>query len=389
MAPLGIDIHVGRLARAAALVLVLGMAAAQPAAAGWRVQTAPGPGALSGVSCPSAAKCFAVGNVGNATLAEGSNGAHWSIQRTPPVPAGLQPGSLDGVSCTSPVSCVATGNYGDTSGGSFTIAPTDVWNGTRWSLHQSASPGAGLMALARVACPSSTDCIAVGDYSALGSGSATALTEKWNGHSWSILSTPLPAGTSESTLGGVSCSSGTSCTAVGFYTDSTYRHQGLVEHWNGTSWSLQSIQPPTDRPVVDVMLTGVSCPSGGQCLAVGNYLDDIYGYSRLLSERWNGTRWSLLPMPYLAGESHMSLQDVSCASSTSCTAVGSFFGRRTQAVAERYNGSRWTRQSPAEPGSTRGFAAVSCPTATRCTAVGYQAARGHSRTQPLVEQWSP
>jgi hypothetical protein len=316
-----------------------------------------------------------------------SSGGHWSIQRTPRAPAGLEPVSLDGVSCTSTAVCLATGNYGNTSAGSFTLAPTEVWNGTQWSLHESASPGAGLMDLGWVACASRTVCIAVGDYAPLGE-TPLPLAERWSGSGWSILSTPLPAGGSDGTFDGVSCPSSTNCTAVGFYTDGAFQQQALVEQWNGTGWSSQSIQPPTDRPSVDVVLSGVSCPSSHDCVAVGNYVDNVYGYSRPLAEDWNGTRWSVKPVPDQPGANFINLQGVSCASGDSCMAVGALLGRRTRALAERFDGRRWTVQSPVRPGSADGLAGVSCPSTTDCTAVGYQAA---SRTgkRPLVEQWQP
>jgi hypothetical protein len=57
-------------------------------------------------------------------------------------------------------------------------------------------------------------------------------------------------------------------------------------------------------------------------------------------------------------------------------------------LAERWNGSSWTVDKPANPGSALGSAllAVACPATTLCTAVGYTVKSG--RNVMLVEQWS-
>jgi hypothetical protein len=60
------------------------------------------------------------------------------------------------------------------------------------------------------------------------------------------------------------------------------------------------------------------------------------------------------------------IAEVSCTSSTACTAVGSGF--YDGALAERWDGSRWSPQTVGD--SSGALTSVSCSTATRCTAVG-------------------
>jgi hypothetical protein len=56
---------------------------------------------------------------------------------------------------------------------------------------------------------------------------------------------------------------------------------------------------------------------------------------------------------------------ISCASATTCTAIGGSYG-------QRWNGRRWALQHIAVPARAHGFnlSAVSCSSARRCTAVG-------------------
>jgi photosystem II stability/assembly factor-like uncharacterized protein len=63
-------------------------------------------------------------------------------------------------------------------------------------------------------------------------GSGTSLAERWNGAAWSIESTPAVA--PGAVLNGVSCVSGGDCVAVG-----ARGREPLVERWNGAGWSIQ------------------------------------------------------------------------------------------------------------------------------------------------------
>jgi hypothetical protein len=87
----------------------------------WSIQTIPTPSggldpSLFGVSCPTATQCTAVGSYSNSdftatlTLAEAWNGTSWTIQPTPS-PAGAQTSVLTGISCPAATRCMAVGAY--------------------------------------------------------------------------------------------------------------------------------------------------------------------------------------------------------------------------------------------------------------------------------------
>jgi hypothetical protein len=226
------------------------------------------------------------------------------------------------------------------------------------------SPGSG--ALSAVSCLSTKVCTAVGVQSV--GGSDVPLAERWNGNSWSIQRTPKPAGSTSSALIGVSCTSRMFCIALGSFKGG---FKTFVERWNGSRWSIQRI-PKGFRA------TGVSCTSKTACIAVGGgaYTDGVLQFFGGASSvgRWNGTRWSL------QRGSPSGLSDVSCASATTCVAVGSGAARR--------NGTRWSVLRTPHPGFGMGdwLWGVSCSPATACTAVGAANIDSAGDTVPVVDR---
>jgi hypothetical protein len=253
----------------------------------WSLQPTPNPASartslLGGVSCTSASACTAVGyyynGTTNLTLAEHWNGTKWLLQHTPN-PTGATNSDLGDVSCTSASACTAVGSY---YGATSKVMLAEGWNGTKWSLQPTPDPtGATDSSLNGVSCTLASACIAVGYYYS-GTTDMT-LAERWNGTKWSLQPTPNPTGASNSILGGVSCISASACTAVGYSPnyDAT-ANVTLAERWNGTKWYLQPTPNPTGT--TNSTLGGVSCSSAHACAAVGKYFN---GTDVTLAEGWN------------------------------------------------------------------------------------------------------
>ena len=253
----------------------------------WRIQPTPTSGigtTLDGVSCTSATACTAVGSYltgadgTEATLAERWNGTAWKIQPTPN-PGGPTDSYLSGVSCASASACSAVGYYSNASGTRLTLA--EQWNGAVWKLQPTPNPtGATASYLDGVSCTSATACTAVG-YSG---GAAATLVERWNGTAWKIQPTPNPTGATGSLLNGVSCTSATACKAVGYYSNTSGTNAAAAESWNGTVWRIQPT--PTPAGTMDSYLNGVSCTSVTACTAVG-YYENASGTEVTLAERYS------------------------------------------------------------------------------------------------------
>jgi hypothetical protein len=77
----------------------------------------------------------------------------------------------------------------------------------------------------------------------------------------------------DGTIASVSCFASTACTAVGSDTNPSGIDVTLAERWNGTDWQQQATPNPVGDTTSSVApsLVGVSCPTAGFCVAVGNY----------------------------------------------------------------------------------------------------------------------
>jgi hypothetical protein len=123
--------------------------------------------------------------------------------------------------------------------------------------------------LTSVSCPwTTTVCTTVGSFDDP-SGTDETLAERSNGTSWSIQTTPNPAGASGSQLNAVTCTSSTVCEAVGAVGAA---YGTLAERWSAGSWQIEPTPNPTGAPSDE--LTAVTCTSSTTCLAVGDYGHD-------------------------------------------------------------------------------------------------------------------
>jgi hypothetical protein len=366
---------------AAACASLLGVSATAASAAGWASQTTPAlPGATAGelaaVSCPAPGVCTAVGGTTSggglegSTLAERWNGTTWSLQGTPN-PTGAAQSDLRGVSCLLSGSCVAVGASG-TQFGALITTLAERWNGTKWTLMSTPNPaGQSDTELQSVSCTSSSACTAVGFFADNSVMTASPVALRWNGSSWSSQSVPVPVTDpgAAAWLYGVSCSTARSCIAVGYYNPQPGQAGFLVpfsERWNGSSWSI--VRVPVPAGTTSAQLAGVSCTAPSACSAVGASSTDGFATSVRLAVRWNGTAWSLESVPNPGPPSTPELTQVACPSGATCTAVGTNFSG-PEGLAVRRNGTGWSAQPILANGIT--LTGVSCSTVLSCVAVGH------------------
>jgi hypothetical protein len=133
------------------------------------------------------------------------------------------------------------------------------------------------------------------------------------------------------------------------------------------------------------------CWTVSDCIAVGANSPQMA--TQLIAERWNGTRWTRSAMPKPAGANEITISGVACPSRAECVAAGTGYppaGSKNGAFpfADYWNGSRWTAGRAAAAGSGGGFAAVSCSSARNCYAVGQYTPKGTNATAALIEHWN-
>ena len=359
------------------LLVVLGLpgvATAQPAT--WSVSQTPDIASplyndLYGVSCTSAASCVAVGEYYNATgsvltLIETFNGRSWSITSSPNV-TGSTYDSLYAVSCASSTSCVAAGYYANAIGTPQTLV--EVYNGTAWSITSSPNAsGSTSNYLYGVSCTSTSFCVASGyDYVSLLSKWQT-LIEAYNGSSWSIVSSPNASGSLSDYLLGVSCTSSTSCVAVGYYLNASGAPQTLIEAYNGSAWSITS-SPNVFGSTNDYIL-GVSCVSVSFCAATGTAT--VSSASENFVATYNGATWSITPGPVFGRSGE--LDSISCSKASFCALAGYYrYGTSTNAAVATFDSitGAWSESTVNSPLSTRNeLFGVSCVSLSFCVADG-------------------
>jgi hypothetical protein len=314
--------------------------------------------------------------LGSTALAAVPGGPDVPAAPTPPA-APATPGTLNGVSCVTSTSCEAVGLFGS-SGSTQTLA--EFWNGTTWTIQPTPNPtGASSSSLDGVSCGSASACIAVGSDSD-SEGSESALAETWNGESWTIQSVPLPPGSLGGYLDSVSCSSPTSCTAVGNEADSANTPQPLAEAWNGTTFSSETVPLPAGATTSTFDAVACSPSPSNLCEAVGwNFLSGEGETAMTLAEGWNGTSWSVQSTPIPNDASGGSYPTgMSCSGPKACTSVGEGFngsGNLGFGWAQKWNGTVWSNRTTVDPtGAVASvLSAVSCSLLPShdCTAVGY------------------
>jgi len=194
---------------------------------------------LTAVSCSAPSACTAVGDFagrsGSGALAERWNGSAWRIQPAAGrvIPSGS---ALSGVSCPTARSCIAVGGA---QGGASGVTLAEIWNGATWRLLPSPNPSNTVAStLDSVSCRSAGRCMAVG-FDRLAPGGYATLIERWNGTSWRILMSPGHFRIAE--LYGVSCPAARTCVAAGGFARRSGGRAPLVEEWNGKGWRIRPV----------------------------------------------------------------------------------------------------------------------------------------------------
>jgi hypothetical protein len=327
---------------------------------------------LLGVSCASKRRCVGVGysyspNIFR-VLTEMWDGRTWKFEPSPTLP-GLG-GQLSAVACTSTRDCVAVGGYSTTPGSTFGGTLAEAWNGRAWQIETTPNPsGAPNGALSAVSCTSKSHCVAVGSSIASDTGLEVTLAEVWDGHAWTIQSTPNPTGASTTTLLAVSCAAANACTAVGYSTNAaTDVTTDLVEVWKGHGWTIEPTPDLAGSPFSQ--LDGVSCPSANACTAVGYSFGPSDATVDSTTEAWDGHSWAIQSTPSPAG---VILEGVSCVSPSDCTAVGFSFsaGAFVMRLAGTRHHATWMEEVTAQgAGAPAVLSGVSCVTTRVCMVVG-------------------
>ena len=294
---------------------------------------------LYGVSGVSSGDVWAVG-IGDGVLTEHWNGVKWSAVPDATASSNAQGGFLSDVAALSANNVWAVGNTNSSRPGGTLV---EHWNGTGWSVVPAIDPpSAPDPEFIGMSAAAPDDIWAVGTTN--GSDAGQTLAEHWNGVRWIKTASVNPADASDPTLFAVAAVAPNDVWAAGT-TNGSDVGTTLIEHWNGVRWSV--VTPPATPSAADPYITGLAALGPNDVWAVGTTSGQAP--RQTLVEHWNGSSWSVVPSANTNDSGH--LYQVRALSATDIWAVGS----DGSPLVEHWNGTSWALipgPSPAGSGSS-------------------------------------
>lgn len=240
---------------------------------------------------------------------------------------------------------------------------------------------ASLVQLSGAVAVSPTDIWAVGVYQ--DRSPAEPLTEHWDGRRWKAVPAPVGSWTVTAHLNAVSAAGSHDLWAVGGGQSVGTEERTLIEHWDGSTWTIIASPNAGERWN---HLAALVVLAADDAWAVGSYQQSSSLLT--LTEHWNGKVWSVVPgVNPAAGINGLSA--VSGTSSSDVWAVG--YRRESdaampQTLIEHWDGHRWNLVAGAPAGGASGLSAVAALSPDHVWAAGTSRA-GDSNT-PLIERWN-
>lgn len=253
----------------------------------WRVVSSPGVNnngnsVLNGTAALASNNVYAVGyqaavNGAQVTLVENWNGREWQVVSTPN--ANSQFDSLNAIAATSSYDIWAVG----VAAGPVPFSSQTLilhFDGTQWSIVPSPNPlpleSGNENTLLAVTAISPTDATAVGESFNGATYAELTVIEHWDGRSWSVVPSPnvYTSAGAINTLNGVVTLTSSNVYAAGYFT-TPYEAHPLVEHFNGTEWSV--ISTPT-KGAAQSLNAIASVPKSSFIWTVGAYSSSGWDY---------------------------------------------------------------------------------------------------------------
>ena len=269
------------------------------------------------------------------------NGTGWSALGTGVVGQNVSSGVL---------ALAVTGNGDVYAGGVFTsaggVAANSVarWNGTAWSaLGTGATFANGVPgAVSALAVARNGEVYIAGSFEQAGGVSANQVA-KWNGSTWSALSTGIPLGNYTRVMAMTVAGNG-DVYVGGAFTQAGGVVASNIAKWNGTSWSAlgTGVGPGSGSaaPVAALAVAG-----NGDVYAGGSFTQ-AGGVAANYVAKWNGSAWSALGTGVNAGQngSSWTVLALAVASNGDVFAGGDFTqaGGAPASRVAKWNGSAWS-----------------------------------------------
>lgn len=269
-------------------------------------------------------------------LAEHFDGNRWT---TVTVPA---PGSgaayLRGVGGSSGTDLWAVGYQTTPSNAQQSL--TEHYDGAAWTIIPSANPASVVVYLSSIVAPATDDVWAAGHYLD-NTGVYRTLAERWNGSSWTIVTTPN-VGNGDNALNGLAATGPNDVWTVG-YSSSTPGGSSatLILHFDGATWSVV----PSPSPSLTSSLSSVVALADGTVWTAGFYYDGTQARTLLL--RGDVSGFVSVPGEDYPSEGNV-LNGIAASGPGDIWAAGYHYPNGTsdyQGLIEHYDGQQWSRVS--------------------------------------------
>jgi hypothetical protein len=256
------------------------------------------------------------------------------------------------------------------------------WNGTAWSTIPSPNPGntpgcknsnTGNF-LNAVAAVATDDVWSVG-FSFTCNALLKPMALHWDGTRWNVIPTPKLNTNDNAAFNGVLALATDNVYAVGYQPATNGAVETLIEHWDGSVWTV--VPSPNGNNTGNV-LTSISATSPNDIWAVGDQTAPGIEV-RTLALHFDGNAWSIVPTPNPVGGSSLDqnvLTSVVAVASDDVTAVGFTLANFTElTMAQHWDGNNWTVVSTPNKSTVQGsfntLRGVTAVNSTDLYAVGF------------------
>jgi hypothetical protein len=224
-------------------------------------------------------------------------------------------------------------------------------------------------------------------------GELFSLIQHWDGSAWRTVPSPNPGdrGTVAGILTGISAVSPDDIWAVGWYEDKAANSHALLAHFDGHAWTAAA--PPASGRPIEIVIR-VFARAAGDVWAVG-VQNDLGALGHTLIEHFDGTRWSIVPSAN-APKGASGLVGVTAIARNDAWAVGSTVpfpkGLDASPLIEHWDGAHWSLVRAAPTGATSAaLVGIAGRAADDVWAVGSTstgAALGNGNVSSLVQHWN-
>ena len=292
----------------------------------------------NGLIAASASSADDIWAVGQSTIH--FNGTSWTAFQAPLI-LGDNTGTLGGVVDISPTLAWAVGTVGEGP----TNQVIEKWNGTEWTQFPNPTfPPHYSPSLFAMTSTSANDIWAVGTLDEAGL-IETALLEHWNGTTWTVTT----AGSGFPVLLGASADATNDAWAVGYNGAIIDDDATLAMHWNGISWN--TVATPNEGQGNN-QLNSVVALAPNNVWAVGASTPEANAPTLTLIENFNGTSWTVVSSPNVGTASNR-LFGITAISPTNIYAFGSYFAEdgsgHQMTLLLHWNGVNWTVAPSPDP----------------------------------------